>query len=287
MERFLRVVGMDGKRFSDLEKQLLSIDVQPLWISESESGLEVGILSTQKAQEILKAMQLPFEELSSHTIDWDAQWASFAKGVAHEGVYEIEFSKLEIEAEGSFFLKAGPGFGDLSHPTTQLMMNLMVRYCRGNYCIDIGSGSGILTVAAMKLGASRVEACDIDEQAVVHTRENIALNHFEGKASVHLPEEMWKAVTASPPASPVILINMIESEQRQALPWNYLKKLPAFTLIASGLLKEDTRSYCNWIQSFGPRLQSTVDSGEWSALIFEFAAAKDNLESSESGFERL
>lgn len=285
MDRFLKVGGVDAKRQSELERELLSMNIQPLWIAESESGTETGILYSQKAVELLTTLGFAFDELSSHTIDWDSQWASFAKGVALDGVYEIELGKLGVEAEGSFFLKAGPGFGDLSHPTTQLMLKLMVHYCRGSYCIDIGSGSGILSVAALKLGASRVEACDIEEAAVLHTRENIALNHFEKSAFVSLPEEMWKKIAENPPARPVILINMIESEQRQALPWEYLKKLPAFTLIASGLLKGDEREYSNWIESFGPKLHTSLDSGEWTALIFEFASPKSRLESSENGFE--
>lgn len=275
---------MDVKRQGELERELLSMDIQPLWLTESESGTEIGILYSQKAAELLTSMGLAFDELSPQTIDWDCQWASFAKGVAVDGLYEIEFSKMGIEGEGSFLLKAGPGFGDLSHPTTQLMLKLMAHYCRGSYCIDIGSGSGILSVAALKLGASRVEACDIEEVAVLHTRENIALNHFEESAFVSLPEVMWNKLAENPPARPVILINMIESEQLQALPWEYLKKLPAFTLIASGLLKGGERKYCNWIQSFGPKLHSSLDSGEWTALIFEFASPKSRLEFSENGF---
>lgn len=209
------------------------------------------------------------KNFTSSSIDWNSQWASFAKGTPVKGGYEIAFKTLGLKKEGSIFLKAGPGFGDLSHPSTQLMLMLMESFCQGRHCIDIGSGSGILTVSALKLGAQRVEACDIDPAAVFHTKENITFNHFEGKAFASSPEEMWKRVEQHLFDNPLILINMIENEQREALHQFFLRKPPAYTLLTSGLLKGKEEKYCQWIESFGARQSSCIYLDEWSAFVFQ------------------
>lgn len=75
------------------------------------------------------------------------------------------------------WLDPGLAFGTGSHPTTRLVLAYLERELRGGESVlDYGCGSGILAVSAAKLGASRVAAVDIDEQAVAATRENAERN---------------------------------------------------------------------------------------------------------------
>lgn len=272
MDKFLRIHPVPLKQLDRIESDLRGRGIELLWVSESLGALELGIASTDEAKNLLKELSLSFEEFADRGIDWDQQWAAFAKGDAVDGVYEIALNTLGLENAGSISLKAGPGFGDLSHPTTQLMLKMMESCCFGRHCLDIGSGSGILTVAALKLGASFVHACDIDAGAVLHTKGNIALNHLEGRALVETPDRMWEKIERKPPDNPLILINMIESEQRQALAWQVIKRLMSYTLLASGLIKGDERGYIDWVQSFGPKIQYSVIDGEWTGLAFQFDA---------------
>lgn len=77
-------------------------------------------------------------------------------------------------------IKIDPGmaFGTGTHPTTQLCLELMERSVIGNWklVIDVGCGSGILSIAALKLGADKVLGVDIDVESVKNSRENADLN---------------------------------------------------------------------------------------------------------------
>jgi ribosomal protein L11 methyltransferase len=86
--------------------------------------------------------------------------------------YTVAYGDLPI------YLDPGMAFGTGTHPTTQLALQLMEDYLRpGQEVIDVGCGSGILSIAAEKLGAGDVLALDLDPVAVQKTKENCGQNH--------------------------------------------------------------------------------------------------------------
>lgn len=89
--------------------------------------------------------------------------------------------------------------------------------------IDIGCGSGVLSLAAKRLGAPKVFGIDISDDAVEHAKHNSALNKLECFFGKSLP---------TIPKHPLILMNMISCEQRSA--WKTLPSFPGSTLIVSG-----------------------------------------------------
>jgi len=131
----------------------------------------------------------------------------------------------------SFKLKPGPGFGDLSHPTTNLLLNFMKPLVAGKTVIDIGSGSGILSITAALLGAKEVFAFEIDGDAITHSLENFKLNNLK----IFLNKK--------PPRVDLVTINMISSEQKIALEqYPFIKEFPT-TILSSGLLCEEKEAY--------------------------------------------
>ena len=112
-------------------------------------------------------------------VNWEEQWKLHAPTFL-DGKAIIDLS--QFGGTGQFSLFPGPGFGDLSHPTTNLMLSSMVKLqqqIEGSYVIDIGSGSGILSFAAKLLGAKEVYGVEIDETAILHARENAKKNNLE------------------------------------------------------------------------------------------------------------
>ena len=88
--------------------------------------------------------------------------------------YEPEDDELIIE------LDPGRAFGTGSHPTTSLCLKLMEENIKeGDSVIDVGTGSGILMIAADRLGASEIYGTDIDELAVESAKENLELNKID------------------------------------------------------------------------------------------------------------
>jgi len=112
-----------------------------------------------------------------------------------------------VGAKGAIRIDPGLAFGTGSHPTTKLMLRFLERTLRGGErVLDYGCGSGVLAIAAAKLGASQVAAVDIDPQAVAVTRENARANRVAIDAS--LPEGLapgrYDVIVANILAQPLI-----------------------------------------------------------------------------------
>jgi ribosomal protein L11 methyltransferase len=114
-------------------------------------------------------------------------------------------------AAGKTVVRLDPGlaFGTGSHPTTRLMLEYLERELQGSQSVlDYGCGSGILAIAAAKLGARRVAAVDVDEQAVATARENAGHNSVRIEAC--LPESLapgtYDIVLSNILAQPLIVL---------------------------------------------------------------------------------
>lgn len=118
----------------------------------------------------------------------------------------------------NLILDPGLAFGTGSHPTTQLCLNWLDKNLRpGTKIVDYGCGSGILAIAALKLGASHVTGIDIDHQAIKASQENAARNHcvaskfyftttHQAAARDLQPEEYADVVVANILANPLIML---------------------------------------------------------------------------------
>ncbi|MDN3507227.1 MAG: 50S ribosomal protein L11 methyltransferase [Simkaniaceae bacterium] len=180
-------------------------------------------------------------------IDWEQQWAihspEFKEGKAH----------IKLPNQSTLQLLPGPGFGDFSHPTTKLVIDLMPYFIQDQTVFDIGCGSGILSMAAKKMGAKEIFACDIDPVAVEHTKKNAAFN------SVDIS---W----GKPEVKPVVLMNMIASEQRLAWQEN---QLPFQTLITSGVLATEKKDYLTHCFAQGWQLMHEANLDGWLAFVLK------------------
>lgn len=105
-------------------------------------------------------------------------------------------------------LDPGLAFGTGSHPTTRLCLRWLEAHVRGGETvIDFGCGSGILAIAALKLGAQRARAVDIDEQALLAARQNAMQNRVAGFVAAHdAGEEPAQLVFANILAHPLIML---------------------------------------------------------------------------------
>ena len=191
-------------------------------------------------------------------IDWQEQWALHAEGYA-DGRAHISLSPYGVEK--TCLLAPGAGFGDFSHPTTRLMLHLMAPLVKEKMIIDIGSGSGILTICALLMGAKKSIGIEIDSLAVEHAKNNAALNQIE--VDFLLPHEI------SSMSSEVVLMNMICAEQKCA--WETYKKwIPRpRCIITSGILSSDQNNYLSLANSWGWSLVTKQQEEEWMGFIFE------------------
>ncbi len=204
---------------------------------------------------------------SKNYIDWEAQWAAHAPHFS-EGVVKLDLTAL-VGAQNPHppivYLEPGPGFGDLSHPTTCLVLKMMGTYVRDKYVCDIGCGSGVLSVCALAMGALSVDGIDIDPEALKHAQANAKRNHFQKQTRFYLPQNYRFPKKIS---EVVLLMNMISSEQQVA--WNslpFLHTIPGI-VITSGILITQRESYLRQCIQRGWTLLSEEQEGGWLATAW-------------------
>lgn len=121
--------------------------------------------------------------------DWKYKWKEYFKPtkITERIVVKPSWETYEkIGDELVIEIDPGMAFGTGAHPTTTLCIRLLEKYIEGgrSTVLDIGCGSGILTIAAAMLGAKQVIGVEIDPEAVMVAKENIAANHLTGDVQV-------------------------------------------------------------------------------------------------------
>jgi ribosomal protein L11 methyltransferase len=157
-------------------------------------------------------------------------------------------------------LKLDPGlaFGTGSHPTTRLCLRWLDAHIRGGETLlDYGCGSGILAIAAAKLGAARIDGVDIDPQAVTASRDNAALNAVSARFS--LPD------TLAAGQYDVVVANILTNPLKGMAPLLAGRVRSGGRLVLSGILTEQAEEvmavYRAWFVFEAP----VVDDG-WVRL---------------------
>lgn len=270
----LFIFQVDPKVDLDLVWQVLEDQGCRLLYSEEEEGQQriLGHMPEGKsAEDILNICPelIGIAEGVLPSIDWEQQWALHAPNY-HDGILSIDLMEIApllstAPWPSKILLQPGEGFGNLTHPTTRLVLNLMSTYVPGQDVLDIGSGSGILSLAAVAWGANSVCGVDIDLEAIKHAHANSQLNKMENKIVFCLPDEL----TIKRSARYVILMNMIQSEQKQA--WSSLQSLNVNvkTVITSGILQEERSSYLALTGGWGWTLLDEKEEEGWLAFCFQ------------------
>lgn len=140
--------------------------------------------------------------------DWAESWKShFQPMVAGRLIIVPAWMKAEDPQRQPLFLDPGMAFGTGAHPSTRLSLEALETVVRpGDLVVDIGCGSGILSIAAILFGAGRVLACDLDEQALAASRRGAALNRVASRLELFpgsLPE-LAERLGGRPPADLVV-----------------------------------------------------------------------------------
>ena len=177
-------------------------------------------------------------------------------------------------AETVLEIDPGMAFGTGQHPTTAMCLRAIEEFVRpGNAVLDLGGGSGILGIAAARLGAARVSALDVDPNAVKAARENAAAN---GVAHIVEVREGTLAVDASrsgaggPAADEVfnvIAANISALTLERLAPALARSLAPDGVLITSGFLADAVIDLTRAYGREGLNIDRIVEDGVWRAII--------------------
>ena len=158
-------------------------------------------------------------------------------------------------------IEPGMAFGTGTHETTRLCLDAMQKHFAGNSFLDVGTGTGILAIAAAKLiPDARIEACDTDETAIAIARENAELNGV----SRHINFRVG-SVEDSTASADLVCANLTADVISRMLP--ALVGLTCGKLILSGILETQIEMIRASLHGCGIDDFEITQDGEWIALI--------------------
>jgi ribosomal protein L11 methyltransferase len=203
----------------------------------------------------------PVTTLSIPQIDWRAHWRRFFKPTTIGSLtIAPPWNTPAISRERLIVIDPGRSFGTGAHETTQLCLELiesLARRTRLGSILDVGTGTGVLAIAAARLGATFVVACDIDEDALQSARAHSARN------GVSISILRTDGAMAFRPASfDVVVANLSTPFLTERM--SELRSTAKRFLILSGFLGEDAGS----LDAARADRRSTFHlRGDWAALL--------------------
>ena len=204
--------------------------------------------------------------------DWSSSWKVHFKPLRiGKRLLIVPTWEDVVEVPGDLVLRIDPGmaFGTGGHETTRLCLELLESVMDSGplltvpSLLDLGTGSGILAMAASLLGCGRILALDIDPDAVTVARENLALNNLSdaiecGTTPLELLTEKFD----------IILANILAEELVRLAPYLAGRLHPGGALILSGILSEKEQLVRQGFNQLQLNYCQTLCDGEWVAMLY-------------------
>lgn len=208
--------------------------------------------------------------------NWMAAWKKHYHPIPiGEKVLVMPAWKDAQPGENRLCIRINPAmaFGTGTHPSTQLCLLLMEHFLEPDQpVIDLGCGSGILSIAALKLGASHALALDIDSAAVAATQENARLNEIPpgvletGQGSL----DEIRTGRFSRDNAPCVLVNILAPVIIRLFNEGLGDLVsPGGLIILAGILDHQTEAVLQAARIAGFRLQQRLDQEDWVGLAME------------------
>ncbi|MDR1159700.1 MAG: 50S ribosomal protein L11 methyltransferase, partial [Syntrophomonadaceae bacterium] len=196
--------------------------------------------------------------------DWEEKWKEYYHTfrVGEKLVIKPSWEKYQPQAD-DLVIEIDPGlaFGTGIHASTRFCLTLMEKYVQGSeQVIDAGCGSGILSIAAMKLGAKSVWGMDIDEVAVRVARENVKKNGLEQFIEVQSGD--ITAMVGGKKAD-IILANITAEVLTLLLPTASKALEPGGVFIGSGIVEGRWPGVEKQLQAYGYDVEEILQDLDW------------------------
>lgn len=208
---------------------------------------------------------------------WATAWEKYYHAVRLTRYLTVvprwESQESEHADEIQLIMDPGKAFGTGTHPSTRLTLGLLENVMRGGEnVLDVGTGSGILAIAAMRMGAKQVLATDLETDAVVSARANIALNPVSN-IKVIQSDLMTNVPTGE--TYDLILANMLPVALVPLIPQLTGRLAQGGQFLLAGIIKEKAALITETLLANGFAIAETRTLGDWVALRAINAAEVD------------
>ena len=203
--------------------------------------------------------------------DWKENWKEFFKTVrvTEKIVIKPSWEEYEKEKQDDLIIGIDPGmaFGTGTHATTSLCMKLIEKYLKkGDFVLDVGCGSGILSIASSLLGAEKTLGMDIDPIAVAISKENVELNKLADTVEI-IEGDLAKGVSFK---ADIIAANLM-ADLVIMLTEDVAKHLKDNGIyISSGILLEKQFAVAEKIRNCHFEIIEILEQDDWCAIAARY-----------------
>ena len=251
----------------DFQRRLTGLSRIRLYLEDTDAA------GLARLKDAVSDLGLTMQVSTLAETNWEESWKdSYPPQEVGKGLVVLPYWLEETETERKkVILDPGLNFGTGAHPSTQMVMEAMEETVKpGFHCLDLGSGSGILSIAALRLGAETATGVDIDPKAEDIARENAAYNGFSSPAFTALTGNVTedKALMhhLAAKAYDLLLVNIVADVIIGLAP-----VLPDFmtahtTLICSGILDTRLADVTDALEHAGLTVTGIRSKEEWRCV---------------------
>lgn len=235
-------------------------------VAEKVAKAEEGLwhLSQLRRIEPLQVTRLAEE-------DWAEAWKEFFHVQRIGARVVVKPTWREHRAEpGEVVVEMDPGmaFGTGQHPTTRMCVEACEKLVReGTRVLDVGTGSGILSLAAAMLGAASVVAVEVDPVAVEVARKNVSLNGLEDRIRVYQGSLELIGEEGIPTGFDLVLANIIANVIIDLARGLHDVLAPEGRLVASGIIADREQDVRDALVASGLEVEEVVAEGDWRTMV--------------------
>lgn len=288
--------GSQGVAISDtadyLDKEDLFGEIVPEVAQSTQISITAYYPDTMDMADIKQTIQSGLAQLAANGLalgqvsvasqalaeeDWADNWKKYYQPtrISHDLTIVPSWTDYEPTA-GEKIIKLDPGmaFGTGTHPTTKMSLWALEQVLRGGETvIDVGTGSGVLSIASSLLGAKEIYAYDLDEVAVRVAQENIDLN--AGTQNIHVAAgDLLRGVTQE---ADVIVANILADILIHLTDDAYRLVKDEGYLIMSGIIADKWPMVREAAERAGFFLETQMIQGEWNACVFKKTADRSGV----------
>ena len=252
----------------EIQEKYKGVSQIKFYVIDNEEG-------TEKIRELEKNLNKKIETRTISDESWNS-WKENYKIIEIGETLQIVPYWIEPENKRKTTLRLDPGmaFGTGYHATTQMCLRVMESLeLKDKLVLDIGFGSGILSIAAILFGAKKVVGCDIDPNAITAARENAKLNEIDEEkmelysGNIVSETRLQKKISGSYQlVAANIVADVILPLIKQVR--NYLKTNGLF--LCSGIIKERTKEIEQSLEENGYTIKQHLQQEEWNCYLAQY-----------------